>query len=62
MIQFVNGNIDQVTEPMLFNSAEILSKLELYLNNIVQIHRSNTNTNTPIAFFKYKYKYEYLCI
>ena len=29
MIQFVSGNIDQATEPMLFNSAEILSKLEL---------------------------------
>ena len=51
MIQFVSGNIDQATEPMLFNSAEILSKLELYLKNIFQI-RSNTS-------FKYKYKYKY---
>ena len=31
MIQFVSGNIEQATELMLFNSAEILLKLELYL-------------------------------
>ena len=66
MIQFVSGNIDQATEPMLFNSAEILSKLELYLKNIFQI-RSNTSFKykykyTKSVFFKYKYKYEYLCI
>ena len=45
MIQFVVGNTDQATEPMLFNSAEIISKLD------VHIHRSNTNTNTPIWYF-----------
>ena len=68
MIQFVSGNIDQATEPMLFSSAEILSKLELYLINIFQI-RSNTSFKykykykyTKSVFFKYKYKYEYLCI
>ena len=49
MIQFVSGNIEQATELMLFNSAKILLKLELYLKNIFQI-RSNTS-------FKYKYKY-----
>ena len=51
MIQFVSGNIEQATELMLFNSVEILLKLELYLKNIykyVQIHRSNTNTNTNV--------------
>ena len=68
MIQFVSGNIDQATEPMLFNSTEILSKLELYLKNIFQI-RSNTSFKYKYkykysnwVFFKYKYKYEYLCI
>ena len=75
MIQFVSGNIEQATKLMLFNSGEILLKLELYLKNIfkyVQIHRSNTNTNTPIWYFsntntntnicvfEYKYKYEYV--
>ena len=64
MIKFVSGNIDQATEPMLFNSAEILSKLDLYLKNIFQI-RSNTSFKykyTNSVFFKYKYKYKYLCI
>ena len=51
MIQFVRDNIEQATELMLFNSTEILLKLELYLKNIFQI-RSNT-------LFKYKYKYKY---
>ena len=40
MIQFVSGNIEQATEHaelMLFNSAKILLKLELYLKNIFQI-------------------------
>ena len=72
MIQFVRGNIEQATELMLFNSTEILLKLELYLKNIFQIHCSNTNTNTPIWYFsntntntnicvfEYKYKYEYV--
>ena len=41
MIQFVSGNIEQATELIVFNSAEILLKLELYLINIFQI-RSNT--------------------
>ena len=76
MIQFVRGNIEQATELMLFNSTEILLKLELYLKNIFQIHCSNTNTNTNtpiwyfsntntntntnICVFEYKYKYEYV--
>ena len=72
MIQFVRGNIEQATELMLFNSTEILLKLELHLKNIFQIHCSNTNTNTPIWYFsntntntnicvfEYKYKYEYV--
>ena len=51
MIQFVSGNIEQANELMLFNCAEILLKLELYLKNIFQI-LSNTS-------FKYKYKYKY---
>ena len=34
MIQFVSGNTEQATELMLFNSVEILLKLELYLKNI----------------------------
>ena len=69
MIQFVSGNIEQATELMLFNSAEILLKLELYLKNIFQI-RSNINTNMPIWYFsntntnicvfEYQYKYEYV--
>ena len=63
MIQFVSGNIEQATELMLFNSAEILLKLELYLKNIFQI-RSNTSFKykykyTNLVFFKYKYKYKY---
>ena len=56
MIQFVSDNIEQATEIMLFNSAEILLKLELYLKNNFQT-RSNTNTNTNICIFEYKYKY-----
>ena len=70
MIQFVSGNIEQATELMLFNSAEILLKLELYLKNIFQI-RSNTSykykykykyANLVFFKYKYKYKYKYLCI
>ena len=61
MIQFVSGNTEQATELMLFNSAEILLKLELYLKNIFQI-RSNTSFKykykyANLVFFKYKYKY-----
>ena len=65
MIQFVRGNIEQATELMLFNSTEILLKLELYLKNIFQI-RSNTLFKykykykyANLVFFKYKYKYKY---
>ena len=62
MVLFVSGNIEEATEPMLFNnnSAKIVLKLELYLKNIFQI-RSNTNTptwyfsNTNICAFEYKY-------
>ena len=68
MIQFVRGNIEQATELMLFNSTEILLKLELYLKNIFQI-RSNTLFKykykykyANLVFFKYKYKYKYLRI
>ena len=64
MIQFVSGNIEQATELMLFNSAEILLILEPYLKNIFQI-RSSTSFKYKYAnlvFFKYKYKYKYLRI
>ena len=66
MIQFVSGNTEQATELMLFNSVEILLKLELYLKNIFQI-RSNTSIKykykyAKLVFFKYKYKYKYLRI
>ena len=66
MIRFVGGNIDQATEQMLFNSAEIHLKSEKCISNmlkyIVQIQIylfgiSNTNTNTNNCVFEYKYKY-----
>ena len=57
MIQFFSGNIDQATELMLFNSGEILLKLELYVKNIFRI-RSNILFKykyTNLVFFKCKY-------
>ena len=66
MIQFVSDYIEQANELMLFNCAEILLKLELYLKNIFQI-LSNTSFKykykyTNLVFFKYKCKYKYLRI
>ena len=44
----IHGIIHQATEPTLFNSAEIISKLELYLKKCFSYT------------FKYKYKYSNL--